>query len=213
MKKHVNLVWNIDWSISLFFTVAHPTLLQDNYLLNFSWDDKLGTVNKTVEEQQWNQKWHHDNGRVELRAFKLDEAVLVRNWRHGVERWIPGRITQVKGPPTYLVRCGNQERFVHVRSLEEDRKPVFKFWFWGERHWLRERGWGVPGQEDVWCWCSSGITSRCFQYSRSWGLSWPRKHGEFASSQEDASTSDGRYSRESEFSRSSASTRPSAKVS
>lgn len=106
--------------------------------------------------------------------------------------------TQVKGPPTYLVRCGNQERFVHVRSLEEDRKPVFKFWFWGERRWLRERGWGVLGQEDVWCWCSSGITSRCFQYSRSWGLSWPRKHGEFASSQEDASISDGRCSRESD---------------
>ena len=33
---------------------------------------------------------------------------LVRNWRGGIEKWIPGRISQVKGPRTYLVRCGNQ---------------------------------------------------------------------------------------------------------
>ena len=44
--------------------------------------------------------------------------VLVRNWRRGVERWIPGRITQVKGPRKYLVRCGDQVRFVHIDRLK-----------------------------------------------------------------------------------------------
>ena len=213
MEKQVNLIWDIDWPISLFFTVAHPTLLQDSHLLNFSWDDKLGTVNKTVEEQQWNQKWHHDNGRVELRAFKLYEVVkgsqlATRSWEVNSRADYPGvRSTHLSSP------LPEPSTFCPCRSLEEDRKPVFKFWFWGERHWLRERGWGVPGQEDVMLVFPWHLTSRYSQYSRSWGMSWARKHGEFASSQGDASTSDGRYSRESELSRSIAFTRPSAKVS
>ena len=65
-------------------------------------------LNRAVEEQQLKQNEHHDEGRVKSREFKLKEVVLVRNWRRGIERWIPGRITQVKGPRTYLVRCGNQ---------------------------------------------------------------------------------------------------------
>ena len=52
-------------------------------------------LNRAVEEQQLKQKEHHDEGRVKLQEFKLNEVVLVRNWRRGVERWIPGRITQV----------------------------------------------------------------------------------------------------------------------
>ena len=47
-------------------------------------------LSKAVEEQQLKQKQHHDNGRVKYREFKLNDMVLVRNWRHGVERWIPG---------------------------------------------------------------------------------------------------------------------------
>ena len=43
---------------------------------------------------------------------------MVSNWRRGVERWIPGRITKVKGPRTYLVRCGNQIGFVDVDHLK-----------------------------------------------------------------------------------------------
>ncbi|KAL9975231.1 hypothetical protein ACROYT_G012365 [Oculina patagonica] len=76
------------------------------------------SLNKAVDEQQINQKQHHDEVRVKARVLKVNEVVLVRNWRQGVERWIPGRITQVKGPRTYLVRCGNQVRFVHVDHLK-----------------------------------------------------------------------------------------------
>ena len=36
------------------------------------------------------QKEHHDEGRMKLREFKLNEVVLVRNWRRGAERWISG---------------------------------------------------------------------------------------------------------------------------
>ena len=55
-------------------------------------------LNRAVDDQQLRQKEHHDEGRVKRREFKLTEVVLVSNWRRGVERWMPGRIAQVKGP-------------------------------------------------------------------------------------------------------------------
>ena len=76
------------------------------------------SLNRAVEEKQVKQKEYHDEGRVKFREFKLNELVLVRNWRGEIEKWIPGRISQVKGPRTYLVRCGNQIRFVHVDHLK-----------------------------------------------------------------------------------------------
>ena len=75
-------------------------------------------LNRTVKEKQLKQKEYHDEGRGTLREFKLNEFVLVRNWRGGIEKWISGQISQVKGPRTYLVRCGNQIRFVHVDHLK-----------------------------------------------------------------------------------------------
>ena len=65
------------------------------------------------------QKDHLDEGRVKF--GELNEVFLVRNWKRGVEQWIPGRITQVKCPRTYLVRCGSQIRFVHVDHLKISR--------------------------------------------------------------------------------------------
>ena len=78
-------------------------------------------LNRAVEEQQLKRKENHHEGRVKPREFKLNEVVLVRNWRRGAERWIPGRITQVKGPRTYLIRCEDQKRFVHVDHLKSAR--------------------------------------------------------------------------------------------
>ena len=75
-------------------------------------------LKKTVEEKQLKQKEYHDEGRVKLREFKLNEFVLVRNWRGGIEKWNSGRISQVKGPRTNLVRCGNHIRFVHADHLK-----------------------------------------------------------------------------------------------
>ena len=78
------------------------------------------------------QKEHHDEGRVNLREFELNEVVLVRNWRHGVERLIPGSITQVKSLRTYLVCCEEQIRFLHVDHLKSAR------WIQSSRPWEGE---------------------------------------------------------------------------
>ena len=74
-----------------------------------------------VEEQQLRQKEHHDEGRVKLQEFKLNEVVLVHSWRCSGERWIPGRITQVKGQRTYLVCCEDQIRFANEDHLKSAR--------------------------------------------------------------------------------------------
>ena len=102
------------------FFLGRQTLLKPN-------------LNRAVEEQQLKQKEHHDEGRVKSREFKLNEVVLVRNWRRGIQRWIPGRITQVKGPRTYLVRCGNQIRFVHEDHLKSARRFQSSSSWEGER--------------------------------------------------------------------------------
>ena len=75
-------------------------------------------LNREVEEKQVKQEEYHDEGRVKSREFKLNEVVLVRYWRSGIKKWIPGQTTQVKSPRTYLVRCRNQLRFVHVDHLK-----------------------------------------------------------------------------------------------
>ena len=80
-----------------------------NFPLNCLWD-------RAVEQQQLKPKEHLDEGRAKFGEF--NEVFLVRNWKRGVERWIHGRITQVKGSGTYLVRCGSQIRFVHVDHLK-----------------------------------------------------------------------------------------------
>ena len=67
------------------------------------------------------QRQHHDEGRVEVPAFKLNKVVLFR----GVARWIKGRIYQVKGSCTYLVYCGNHKRFVLVDR--QKKTPFFLF--------------------------------------------------------------------------------------
>ena len=68
------------------------------------------------------QKEHHDKGRVKLGEFKLNEVVLVRNWRRGVERWIPGRITvtiTVRALTYFAVSI--KYDFVHVGHLKSAR--------------------------------------------------------------------------------------------
>ena len=75
-------------------------------------------LNRAVEEKQVKQKEYHDEGRVKFREFKLNEVVLLRNWRSGIETWVLRRITQVKGPRTYLGCCGKQIHCVHVDHLK-----------------------------------------------------------------------------------------------
>jgi len=47
-------------------------------------------LNRAVEEKKRKPKEYHDDLRVKFREFKLNELVLVRNLRGGIEKWIPG---------------------------------------------------------------------------------------------------------------------------
>ena len=66
--------------------------------------------------------------------MKLNEVVVVRNWWSGIEKWIPGWLTWVKGPLTYLVYCGNRIRFVHLDHINSKRlHPFFEFSGWQQK--------------------------------------------------------------------------------
>ena len=69
-----------------------------------------------VQAQQQKQKFYHDRTRVEERHFTVGEPVSVKNHRGG-KKWIPGLITAVKGPTSYLVRVMGRIRYVHVDHL------------------------------------------------------------------------------------------------
>ena len=49
--------------------------------------------------------------------------MLVRNHRDSKERWIPGVIVKKKGPLTYLVKCGQRIRLVHIEHLLSSEIP------------------------------------------------------------------------------------------
>ena len=56
-------------------------------------------------------------GQGSRRHFTVGEPVSVKNHRGGKEKWIPGLITAVKGPTSYLVRVMGRIRYVHVDNL------------------------------------------------------------------------------------------------
>ncbi|KAK2161282.1 hypothetical protein LSH36_119g06037 [Paralvinella palmiformis] len=46
------------------------------------------------------------------------EPVRIRNMRGGREKWIPGTVTKILGPLTYIVRFpGNNRRMVHMEHM------------------------------------------------------------------------------------------------
>ena len=67
-----------------------------------------------VEEKQHQQIKYHDKKGVKSCELRVNQPVLVRNHRDSKERWIPGVIVKKKGPLTYLVKCGQRIRFVHI---------------------------------------------------------------------------------------------------
>ncbi|KAI0223785.1 hypothetical protein LSAT2_025083, partial [Lamellibrachia satsuma] len=71
-----------------------------------------------VHERQQKEKQHHDGPRpVRLSQFDMYQHVRIRNMRGGKEKWIPGTVTKILGPPTYIVRLpGNNRRTVHVKD-------------------------------------------------------------------------------------------------
>ena len=76
-----------------------------------------------VEEKQHQQIKYHDTKGVKSRELRVNQPVLVRNHRDSKERWIPGVIVKKKRPLTYLVKCGQRIRFVHIKHLLSNEIP------------------------------------------------------------------------------------------
>ena len=120
MAKQIPSVWSINWPTFLFWIVAHLILSLDNLQLSSVWDDRLGTVshywNPTLAEPWMSNSWISKSA-----TSWMKWSWFVIAWRRGVERWISGRITRVKGLRTYLVRFEDQKRFVHVDHSKSAR--------------------------------------------------------------------------------------------
>lgn len=62
-----------------------------------------------VEKKQATQKRFHDS--------ESREAVRVRNFRGGVEKWIQAKVLKRLGAVTYMVQDGQRQRTVHVDHI------------------------------------------------------------------------------------------------
>ncbi|XP_060076454.1 uncharacterized protein LOC132556082 [Ylistrum balloti] len=77
-----------------------------------------------VSRKQMMQKEHHDKGRVKVRSFVVNQTVRVRNFRGGLEKWVPGKIVKQLGPLTYLVRVGPIIRYAHVDHIVSSGEEI-----------------------------------------------------------------------------------------
>lgn len=77
------------------------------------------SLSDRVLQKQQNQKKYHDQSRVRERSFKVNQWVRVRNMRGSILKWLPGRITKVCGPRTFLVKLSDsgQTRYVHMDHI------------------------------------------------------------------------------------------------
>ena len=72
---------------------------------------------KVVENKQAKMKEHHD-GKRSLREFLPGDNVNVLNFR-GKEKWMQAVVLQRLGPVTYVVKCGQNIRYVHIDHLSK----------------------------------------------------------------------------------------------
>ena len=70
----------------------------------------------SMVDAQDKQREFHDKG-VKMRTFQKGDTVMVRNKFGGIEKWITGVSIAIKGPLTYLVRCGGRVRYVHCEHM------------------------------------------------------------------------------------------------
>lgn len=80
-----------------------------------------------MTEKVERMKQSADKRRAKPRYFGVGDRVLVRSVLGESVKWLPGKVTRVKSPTTYLVVIGNQVRFVHAdhlrHSVLDDRTP------------------------------------------------------------------------------------------
>jgi hypothetical protein len=75
------------------------------------------SLSKVVERKQAKSKEAHD-GKIGLREFFPGNMVMVQNFR-GKEKWVQGEVVQRLGPLTYVVKCGEQYRYMHIDHLSK----------------------------------------------------------------------------------------------
>ena len=74
-------------------------------------------VAEAVESQQQRQQKYHGSLKLSLQEFKRHDAVQVRMFRGGTDKWQGGIIVKRLGPLNYLVKTGDQTKKVHVDHL------------------------------------------------------------------------------------------------
>ena len=74
-------------------------------------------IAESVEKQQQNQQKYHDSANSKLREFKRHDAVQVKNFLGGTEKWKYGVVVKRLGPLNYLVKLGNQTKKIHVDHM------------------------------------------------------------------------------------------------
>lgn len=72
---------------------------------------------RRIEEKQAMLKSHHDRGGSSFRFFQECEAVRIRNFRGGVERWVQARVLKRLGAVNYQIQEGQRQRTVHVDHM------------------------------------------------------------------------------------------------
>ncbi|GAA6081388.1 uncharacterized protein K02A2.6-like, partial [Tachysurus ichikawai] len=82
------------------------------------------TLASRIEEKQATQKRHHDCGGSSLRFFQEGDAVCVRNFRVGGDKWNQAKVLKRLGAVTYLVQKGQRQRTVHVDHMLPGRGNV-----------------------------------------------------------------------------------------
>jgi hypothetical protein len=78
-------------------------------------------LQRKVEQTQERSKLYKDGPHPKTRTYDMYQPVRVKNMRGGKEKWIPGTVTEVRGPSTYVVRVpGNKHRLVHADHIRAD---------------------------------------------------------------------------------------------
>ena len=65
-----------------------------------------------VESKQFSQKLNHDNT-ANVRSFRIDAPVLVKNFNSTGKKWLCGHIIKSVGPLSYLIKLSDGRIFRH----------------------------------------------------------------------------------------------------
>ena len=79
------------------------------------------TIQDRVLNKQQSQKDHHDS-RANRQHFTIGDTVFVRDFPTG-NKWLPGTVTQRKGPLSFLIKLADGRVFRHHIDHIRERPP------------------------------------------------------------------------------------------